>query len=70
MFAAAVAPAAVAAMPEIRQKVAQWQAQRAEATRLAQQQATEARYRKCMEERSSVQKLSGMVGLNEACPKP
>ncbi|QIL79199.1 patatin-like phospholipase family protein [Diaphorobacter sp. HDW4A] len=62
--------AAVAAMPEIRKRVAELQAQRAQAVKLAQQQADEARFQKCMSDRSSMQKLSGMVGLDGACEKP
>jgi NTE family protein len=62
--------AAVAAMPEIRRRVAELQAKRAEAVQFAQRQADEARYQKCLSERSSMQKLSGMVGLDGACAKP
>ena len=61
--------AAVAAMPEIRKRVAELQAKRADAVKLAQQQASEARYQQCMKERSSMQKISGMVGIGEACEK-
>ncbi len=61
--------AAVAAMPEIRRRVAELQAERVKASRLAQQQVDEERFRQCMENRSSVQKLSGMVGLDASCGK-
>ncbi len=62
--------ATVAVMPEIRKRVAELQAKRAEAIKLAQQQTNEANYKKCMDNRSSMQKLSGMVGLDGACEKP
>ena len=61
--------ATVAVMPEIRKRVAELQAQRAKATQIAQQEAEEARLKKCMDGRSSMQKLSGMVGLDDSCDK-
>ncbi len=60
--------AALAAMPQIRERIAQLQAARAEATRLAQQKAAEAQYQACLEQRSRLQKLAGMAGLDGACP--
>ncbi|QIL69422.1 patatin-like phospholipase family protein [Diaphorobacter sp. HDW4B] len=61
--------ATVAVMPEIRKRVADLQAQRAKATQIAQQEAEAARLKKCMDGRSSMQKLSGMVGMDGTCEK-
>ena len=61
--------ATVAVMPEIRKRVAELQAQRAKAIQIAQQEAEEARLKRCMDGRSSMQKLSGMVGLDDSCDK-
>lgn len=60
--------AALAAMPQIRERVAQLQAARAEATRLAQQKAIEAQHQACLEQRSRLQKLAGLAGLDGSCP--
>ncbi|WP_026434172.1 patatin-like phospholipase family protein [Paracidovorax oryzae] len=60
--------AALAAMPQIRERVAQLQAARAEATRLAQQKAAEAQHQACLEQRSRLQKLAGLAGLDGSCP--
>ncbi|KQR50581.1 patatin-like phospholipase family protein [Acidovorax sp. Leaf160] len=62
--------AALAAMPQIRERVAQWQAARDRATRLAQQQAAQAQHQACLEQRSRLQKLAGMAGWDDACPAP
>jgi NTE family protein len=62
--------AALAAMPLIRARVAQLQAAREEATRLAQRQAAEAQHQACLEQRSRLQKLAGMAGLEGGCPAP
>nr|WP_145545506.1 patatin-like phospholipase family protein [Variovorax boronicumulans] len=62
--------AALAAMPQIRARIAQLQAAREEATRLAQRQAAEARHQACLEQRSRLQKLAGMAGLEGGCPAP
>lgn len=62
--------AALAAMPLIRARVAQLQAAREEATRLAQRQAAEAQHHACLEQRSRLQKLAGMAGLEGGCPAP
>lgn len=59
--------AALAAMPQIRERIAQLQAARAEATRLAQQKAAEAQHQACLEQRSRLQKLAGMAGLDGSC---
>ncbi|RAR70721.1 NTE family protein [Paracidovorax anthurii] len=62
--------AALAAMPQIRERIAQLQAARDEATRLAQQKAAEAQRQACLEQRSRLQKLAGMAGLDDSCPAP
>ncbi|MFY3386799.1 patatin-like phospholipase family protein [Paracidovorax sp. MALMAid1276] len=62
--------AALAAMPQIRERVAQLQAEREQATRLAQQKAAEAQRQACLDNRSRLQKLAGMAGLGEACAAP
>jgi len=62
--------AALAAMPQIRERIAQLQAARVEATRLAQQKAAEAQHQACLEQRSRLQKLAGMAGLDGSCPAP
>lgn len=62
--------AAMAAMPQIRAKIAQLQAQRSSATRTAADQAAAAKaeaYRRCLEERSRWEKLRGK---EEACVAP
>ncbi|AMO22664.1 patatin-like phospholipase family protein [Ramlibacter tataouinensis] len=60
--------AALAAMPQIRERIAQLQASREQATRLAQQKAAEAQRQACLEQRSRLQKLAGLAGLDGACP--
>jgi NTE family protein len=62
--------AALAAMPQIRERVAQLQAAREEATRLAKQKAAESQHQACLEQRSRLQKLAGLVGLEGACTVP
>lgn len=62
--------AALAATPQIRERIAQLQAARDQATRLAQQKAAEAQHHACLEQRSRLQKLAGMAGLDGACPAP
>lgn len=62
--------AALAAMPQIRERIAQLQAARAEATRLAQQKAAGAQHQACLEQRSRLQKLAGIAGLDGSCPAP
>lgn len=62
--------AALAAMPRIRERVAQLQAEREQATRLAQRKAAEAQRQACLDQRSRLQKLAGMAGLDGACPAP
>ena len=66
--------AAVAAMPQIRARVAQLQAERAQAAQLVHQQAqkqnAEAEHQACLENRSRMQKIAGMAGMDGACPAP
>lgn len=62
--------AALAVMPQIREKVAQLQAQRAQAAQLAQQQVQQERLQTCLQQRSSLQKMAGMAGLDSACAQP
>ncbi|MFD0666600.1 patatin-like phospholipase family protein [Ramlibacter sp. MAHUQ-53] len=62
--------AALAAMPQIRERIAQLQAAREQATRLARQKEAEAQRQACLEQRSRLQKLAGMAGLDGACPAP
>ncbi len=73
--------AAVAAMPLIRARIAQLQAERAQALQLAQKQAqtraaeakmqaAEAGHQACVKNRSRLQKLYGMVGWDGACDEP
>ncbi|CAN7672177.1 patatin-like phospholipase family protein [Pseudorhodoferax sp. LjRoot39] len=62
--------AALAAMPQIRERIAQLQAARNQATRLAQQKAAEAQHEACLAQRSRLQKLAGMAGMDSGCPAP
>jgi NTE family protein len=63
--------AALAAMPQIRERIAQLQAARDEAARIARQKAAEAQHQACLEQRSRLQKLAGLAGLGgDACPPP
>ncbi|MFN4120870.1 patatin-like phospholipase family protein [Acidovorax sp.] len=62
--------AALAAMPQLRDRVAQLQAEREQATRLAQQKAAEAQRQACLDNRSRLQKLAGLAGLDSACAAP
>ena len=61
--------AALAVMPQIRERVAQLQAERTKATQLAQQKAAQAQHQACLAERSSLQKLAGMAGMDDSCPQ-
>lgn len=75
--------AALAAMPQIRARVAQLQAERAQAAQAAQaaqraqkqaqkqaqQQAAEAQHQACLDKRSRLQKLAGMAGMADDCAK-
>jgi NTE family protein len=60
--------AALAAMPQIRERIAQLQAAREEVTRLAKQKAAEAQHQACLDQRTRLQKLAGLAGLDGACP--
>ena len=62
--------AALAAMPQLRARVAQLLAERAQAARLAQQKTADAQHQACLENRSRLQKLAGTVGLDSACAQP
>ncbi|RYF64554.1 MAG: patatin-like phospholipase family protein, partial [Comamonadaceae bacterium] len=62
--------AALAAMPQIRERIAQLQAERARAAQLAQQKVLDAEHKACMENRSRLQRLAGMAGVGEACAGP
>lgn len=59
--------AALAAMPQIRERIAQLQAERANALHLAQQKTAEAQHQACLDNRSRLKKLAGMAGLDDAC---
>jgi NTE family protein len=62
--------AALAAMPQIRERIAQLQAARDQAARLAKQKEAEAQHQACLEQRSRLRKLAGLAGLDSACPAP
>lgn len=62
--------AAQAALAQIRERVAQIQAERAQATRLAQQKAAETAHQSCLDNRSQLQRLKGMAGLDDSCAAP
>ena len=62
--------AALAVMPQIRERVAQLQAERANAARAAQQKAAEAQHRAGLEKRSSLKTLAGMERLDDSCTAP
>ena len=62
--------AALAVMPQIRERIAQLQAERAQAAQAAQQKVQEAAYRDCMDKRSRLQRLAGMAGMSDPCPSP
>ncbi len=62
--------AALAALPQIRERIAQVQATREQAARVARQQAAEAQRQACLEQRSRLQKLAGLAGLDGACGAP
>jgi NTE family protein len=42
-------------------------AEKAKSIQVAQQKAAEASYQECLKQRSSLQKISGMVGMSDAC---
>jgi NTE family protein len=57
-------------MPQIRERIAQLQAERAKAAQLAQQKAAEAQRQACLDQRSRMQKLAEMAGMDGACGNP
>ncbi|RYF07573.1 MAG: patatin-like phospholipase family protein [Comamonadaceae bacterium] len=59
--------AALAAMPQIRERIARLQADRAAAAQLARQRVAEAQHQACLEGRSRLQRIAGMAGLGDAC---
>ena len=59
--------AALAVMPQIRERVTLLQAERAKAQRAAEQRAAEAQQQACLEQRSSLQKLVDMASLGTSC---
>ncbi len=61
---------ALAAMPQIRERMAQLQAERANAARLAQQKTAEAHYQTCLDSRSRLQKIADLARLDDACAAP
>ncbi len=62
--------AALAVMPQVRERVAQAVAAKEQAVRAARQKEAEAQRQACLEQRSRLQKLAGAVGLDGACPAP
>ena len=54
-------------MAQIRERIAQLQAERAQATRLAQQKASEAARQACLDQRSRLDKLASVAGLGDSC---
>lgn len=66
--------ATIAAMPLIRERIAQAQAAKEQAARLAKQRAAEAQRQACLEQRSRLQKITGKIadlaGLDAACSAP
>lgn len=62
--------AALAAMPQIRERIAQLQAARDQAARLAKRRAAEAQHQACLDQRSRLQKMAGLAGFDGACPAP
>lgn len=62
--------AAMAVMPQIRDKVALLLAERDKAAQQANTQAQQARLQHCLDQRSSWQKVAGMAGLDSSCTLP
>ncbi len=66
--------ATAAALPQIRERVAQIQSAREQAARIARQNAAQAQYQACLDQRSRLQKISekvtGLAGLDGACAAP
>jgi len=57
-------------MPQLRERIAQLQAERARAAQQARQQIIDAEHKACLDKRSSLQRLAGMAGMGEGCPAP
>ncbi len=62
--------AALAVMPQIRERIAQLQAERANSARAAQRKAAETQLQACLDGRSSLQKLAGIARLDNSCIAP
>lgn len=62
--------AAMAVMPQIRTKVAELRAQRVQAAAQAARQQEQARQQACLQQRSSLQKIAGMAGMDSGCTPP
>ena len=62
--------AALAAMPQIRARISQLQAEHAQAARAAQQKTLDAQHQECLDKRSRLQKVAGMAGLDDSCSAP
>ncbi len=62
--------AALAVLPQIRERMAQVQTAREQAARMARQQAAEAQRQTCLEQRSRLQKLAGLAGMDGGCETP
>ncbi len=59
--------AALAAMPQIRERVARLQAERANTAQAAQKRAAQEQLQACLESRSRMQKLAGLAGMDDSC---
>jgi NTE family protein len=66
--------AAMAVMPQLRERVARLRAQRAQAAQQAHEQALaqveQARQQACLQQRSSLQKVASLAGLDSGCTRP
>jgi len=62
--------AVLAVIPQIREKLALLQAERLKAAELAQRQSAHDQLQTCLQQRSSLQKMADMTGLNSACARP
>lgn len=66
--------AAMAMMPQLREQVARLRAQRAQAAQQAHEQALaqaeQVRQQACLQQRSSLQKVAGLAGLDSGCTRP
>ncbi|RYF01590.1 MAG: patatin-like phospholipase family protein [Comamonadaceae bacterium] len=59
--------AALAAMPQIRERIARLLAERTQAAQEARQRVVDAQQQACLDARSRLQKIAGMAGLGGAC---